>query len=77
MLRFRGGTGCTLLLGCPLENSFDSKQPKLEPKPVSALCERKRCFKRFASISNTEVRCFDSTGTNRKKLKQTEATTMF
>ncbi len=39
------------------ENSFDSKQPKLEPKLVSALSETKRLFLLFRF--NTETECFD------------------
>jgi hypothetical protein len=39
------------------ENSFDSKQPKLEPKLVSALSETKRLFRLFRF--NTETESFD------------------
>jgi hypothetical protein len=35
------------------ETSFDSKQPKLEPKPVSALSETKRLFRLFRFHSET------------------------
>jgi hypothetical protein len=35
------------------ENSFDSKQPKLEPKPVSALSETKRLFRLFRYYTET------------------------
>jgi hypothetical protein len=42
------------------ETSFDSKQPKLEPKLVSALSETKR-FVSVVSLlyRNREFRCFD------------------
>ncbi len=48
------------------ETSFDSKQPKLEPKLVSALSETK--FVSFVSLlyRNRECRCFDWTETNRR-----------
>ena len=46
------------------ETSFDSKQPKLEPKLVSALSETKRLFRLFRR--NREFRCFDWTETNRR-----------
>ncbi len=36
------------------ENSFDSKQPKLEPKLVSALSETKRLFRLFRLYTETE-----------------------
>ena len=39
------------------ETSFDSKQPKLEPKLVSALSETKRLFRLFRF--NTETESFD------------------
>ncbi len=39
------------------ETSFDSKQPKLEPKLVSALSETKRFFRLFRFYTETE--CFD------------------
>jgi hypothetical protein len=39
------------------ETSFDSKQPKLEPKLVSALSETKRLFRLFRFYTVTE--CFD------------------
>jgi hypothetical protein len=39
------------------ETSFDSKQPKLEPKLVSALSETKRLFRFFRFYTETE--CFD------------------
>jgi hypothetical protein len=35
------------------ETSFDSKQPKLEPKPVSALSETKHLFRLFRFYSET------------------------
>jgi hypothetical protein len=36
------------------ENNFDSKQPKLEPKLVSALSETKRLFRLFRFYTETE-----------------------
>jgi len=36
------------------EASFDSKQPKLEPKLVSALSETKRLFRLFRFYTETE-----------------------
>ena len=36
------------------ETSFDSKQPKLEPKIVSALSETKRLFRLFCFCTVTE-----------------------
>jgi hypothetical protein len=36
------------------ETSFDSKQPKLEPKLVSALSESKRLFRLFRFYTETE-----------------------
>ncbi len=36
------------------ETSFDSKQPKLEPKQVSALSETKRLFRLFRFYTETE-----------------------
>ena len=36
------------------ETSFDSKQPKLEPKLVSALSETKRLFRLFCFYTETE-----------------------
>jgi hypothetical protein len=36
------------------ETSFDSKQPKLEPKLVSALSEKKRLFRLFRFYTETE-----------------------
>ncbi len=36
------------------ETSFDSKQPKLEPKLVSALSETKRLFRLFRFFTETE-----------------------
>ncbi len=38
------------------ETSFNSKQPKLEPKLVSALSETKRLFRLFRFYTETE--CF-------------------
>jgi hypothetical protein len=37
------------------ETSFDSKQPKLEPKLVSALSETKRLFRLFRFYAETEI----------------------
>ncbi len=36
------------------ETSFDSKQPKLEPKLVSTLSETKRLFRLFGFYTETE-----------------------
>ncbi len=36
------------------KTSYDSKQPKLEPKLVSALSETKRLFRLFRFITETE-----------------------
>jgi hypothetical protein len=36
------------------KTSFDSKQPKLELKLVSALSEKNGCYRCFASITETE-----------------------
>jgi hypothetical protein len=49
-----------------VETSFDSKQPKLEPKLVSALSETKRLFRLF--LFYTETESFDVS----IELKQTE-----
>ncbi len=42
-------TGAVICVGARVsfETSFDSKQPKLEPKLVSALSETKRLFRSF------------------------------
>ncbi len=40
--------------GVSFETSFDSKQPKLEPKLVSALSETKRLFRLFRFYTKTE-----------------------
>jgi hypothetical protein len=58
------------------ETSFDSKQPKLEPKLVSALSETKRLFRLFRFYSET-ASFGDSvkpklTETNRNQPKQAE-----
>jgi hypothetical protein len=37
------------------ETSFDSKQPKLEPKLVSALSETKRLFRLFRFYTETDI----------------------
>jgi hypothetical protein len=37
------------------ETGFDSKQPKLEPKLVSALSETKRLFRLFRFYTETEI----------------------
>jgi hypothetical protein len=37
------------------KTSFDSKQPKLEPKLVSALSETKRLFRLFRFYTETEI----------------------
>ncbi len=71
--------GCTrkhALDRVSFETSFDSKQPKLEPKLVSALSETKRLFRLFRNY--TETACFgvsiesNKQKTNRNKPKQTE-----
>ncbi len=36
------------------ETSFDSKQPKLEPKIISALSKTKRLFRLFGFYTETE-----------------------
>ncbi len=38
-----------------LETSFDSKQPKLEPKLVSALSKTKHLFRLFRFYTETEI----------------------
>jgi hypothetical protein len=49
------------------ETSFVSKQPKLEPKLVSALSETRRLFRLFRfNIENREFRCFETTETNKR-----------
>jgi hypothetical protein len=40
-------------VGCLFETSFDSKQPKLEPKLVSALSETKHLFRLFRFYTET------------------------
>ena len=42
-----------VLLRVSFENSFDSKQPKLEPKLVSALSETKLLFRLFRFYTET------------------------
>jgi hypothetical protein len=44
----------TLWIRVSFETSFDSKQPKLEPKLVSALSETKRLFRLFRFYTETE-----------------------
>jgi hypothetical protein len=60
------------------ETSFDSKQPKLEPKLVSALSETKRLFRLFPLQSETASFGVSVkpklTETNRNKLKTMERT---
>jgi hypothetical protein len=46
-----GGVPCRV----SFETSFDSKQPKLEPKLVSALSETKRLFRLFRFYTETEI----------------------
>ncbi len=41
------------------ETSFDSKQPTLEPKLVSALSETKRLFRLFRFYTGTETESFN------------------
>ncbi len=43
------------MLRVSFEPSFDSKQPKLEPKLVSALSETKRLFRLFRFYAETEI----------------------
>jgi len=45
---------CLVLARVSFETSFDSKQPKLEPKLVSALSETKRLFRLFRFYTETE-----------------------
>ncbi len=58
------------------ENSFDSKQPKLEPKLVSALSETKLLFRLFRFYTEQRVSVFqlnrNKQKINRNKPKQTE-----
>ena len=44
-----------VLLRVSFENSFDSKQPKLEPKLVSALSETKLLFRLFRFYTETAI----------------------
>jgi hypothetical protein len=46
--------GCNLGLRVSFETSFDSKQPKLEPKLVSALSETQGLFRLFRFYTETE-----------------------
>jgi hypothetical protein len=49
------------------ETNFDSKQPKLEPKIVSALSKTKCLFRLFRILyRNSGLRCFDWTETNKR-----------
>ncbi len=53
----RPASGSSFALGgarVSFENSFDSKQPKLEPKLVSALSETKRLFRLLRFYTETE-----------------------
>ncbi len=43
-----------IMIRVSFETSFDSKQPKLEPKLVSALSETKRLFRLFRFYTETE-----------------------
>jgi hypothetical protein len=49
-----GLIGMTVRDRVSFETSFDSKQPKLEPKLVSALSETKRLFRMFRFYTQTE-----------------------
>ncbi len=49
-----GPTAPSLASRVSFETSFDSKQPKLEPKLVSALSETKRLFRLFRFYTETE-----------------------
>jgi hypothetical protein len=64
--RFGLGPLHYLLSRVSFENSSDSKQPKLEPKLVSALSETKRLFRLF--LFYTETESFD-VSLNRNKQK--------
>jgi hypothetical protein len=52
-LQVRIWRACTAIR-VSFETSFDSKQPKLEPKWVSALSETKRLFRLFRFYTETE-----------------------
>jgi hypothetical protein len=61
VIRLRVAIACRLRENCALrrgrvsfETSFDSKQPKLEPKLVSALSETKRLFRLFRFYTEKE-----------------------
>ncbi len=49
-----GGGGSCLRSRVSFETSFDSKQPKLEPKLVSVLSETKHLFRLFCFYTETE-----------------------
>jgi hypothetical protein len=57
----KGYVGCLTQNRVPhrvsFETSFDSKQPKLELKLVSALSKTKRLFRLFRFYTETEFRC--------------------
>ncbi len=53
-LRRRSGQGQEGEFRVSFETSCDSKQPKLEPKPVSALSETKHLFRLFGFYTKTE-----------------------
>ncbi len=70
-------TLCTYIPGrVSFETSFDSKQPKLEPKLVSALFKTKRLFRLFRFYSETASFGVSVkpklTETNRNQPKQAE-----
>ncbi len=54
MLEIVKSTNPCILHRVSFETSFDSKQPKLEPKLVSALSETKRLFRLFRFYTETE-----------------------
>ncbi len=58
---FGRGSACSVDPRVSFGTSFDWKQPKLEPKLVSALSETKLLFRLFFSLlyRNREVQCFD------------------
>jgi hypothetical protein len=67
---------CAVLGRVSFETSFDSNQPKLEPKLVSALSETKRLFRLFRFYSETASFGVSVkpklTKTNRNQPKQAE-----
>jgi hypothetical protein len=74
-------TCMTLMSRVSFETSFDSKQPKLESKLVSALSETKRLFRLFRFYSETASFGVSVkpklTETNRNKLKTRPSASAF